>query len=103
MKNVYLHGELGKRFGEKWELNVSTPGSAVNALFANEPEIERYLFKKQQEGILYGIKKSNSENFTTKDECNLLTEKDLHVFPIPQGAGGFTLSCKFDDNCITGT
>lgn len=92
MKNVYLHGELGKRFGKKWELNVSTPGSAVNALFANEPEIEKYLFKKQQEGICYGIKKSNCKDFTTIDECDLLTEKDLHVFPIPQGSGGFVTS-----------
>jgi predicted phage tail protein len=92
MKNVYLHGELGKRFGKKWELNVFTPGEAVNALFANEPEIERYLFKKQQEGICYGIKKSNSRSFATAEECNLLTEKDLHVFPVPQGSGGFITS-----------
>jgi len=92
MKNVYLHGELGKRFGKKWELNVFTPGEAVNALFANEPEIERYLFKKQQEGICYGIKKSNSKSFATAEECNLLTEKDLHVFPVPQGSGGFITS-----------
>ena len=51
MKKVYLHGALGKRFGEKWNLDVSTPLEAIKALFANEPDIEQYLFKKQEEGV----------------------------------------------------
>lgn len=92
MKKVYLHGGLGKRFGKKWELNVETPNQAIKALFANEPEIERYLFNKQVEGVCYGIKKSKSSSFTSIDESFLKTEKDLHIFPVPQGSGGFITS-----------
>lgn len=92
MKKVYLHGGLGRRFGKKWELNVETPNQAIKALFANEPEIERYLFNKQVEGVCYGIKKSKSSSFTSIDESFLKTEKDLHIFPVPQGSGGFITS-----------
>jgi predicted phage tail protein len=87
MKKVYLHGALGKRFGKKWELNVSTPAEAISALFANEPEIEKYLNKKHQEGIYYGIKKSGEDNFSETKDYPLRTKKDLHVFALPQGAG----------------
>lgn len=87
MKKVYLHGALGKRFGEKWSLNVSTPLEAIKALFANEPDIEQYLFKKQEEGVYYGIKKSTGDSFAKTEEYNLKTDKDIHVFAIPQGAG----------------
>ena len=87
MKKVYLHGALGKHFGEKWELNVSTPVEAVHALFANNPEIEKYLNKKHQDGVYYGIKKSGEEKFTETGEYPLSTDKDLHIFAIPQGAG----------------
>jgi predicted phage tail protein len=35
MKTVYLHGEFGERFGEKWELNVDSPAEAIRALDVN--------------------------------------------------------------------
>ena len=92
MKNIFLHGKLGERFGRVWKLNVDTPTEAVNALFANEPLIEKYLNKKQEEGITYGIKRGKSEGFIEREEYNLNSSRDLHVFPIPQGAGGFTVS-----------
>ena len=92
MKNIFLHGRLGERFGRVWKLNVDTPTEAVNALFANEPLIEKYLNKKQEEGITYGIKRGKSEGFIEREEYNLNSSRDIHVFPIPQGAGGFTVS-----------
>ena len=87
MKKVYLHGALGKHFGKEWELNVSTPAEAIHALFANNPEIEKYLNNKHQEGVYYGIKKSGEKNFSEAGDYPLSTDKDLHLFPIPQGAG----------------
>lgn len=92
MKKVYLHGALGKRFGKTWDLNVSSPGEAIAAIFANNPEVEKYLNKKQQEGVVYGIKKSGEQSFAGNKEFLLSTEKDLHVFPIAQGSGGFAVS-----------
>jgi len=86
MKKVFLHGELGKRFGSEWDLHVRSPAEAVHALFANSPEIEKYLNRKHQENIYYGIKKEGSSNFAEKEEYFLDSNKDFHVFPLPQGA-----------------
>ena len=94
MKNIYLHGGLGKRFGRKWSINAQTPYEAASALFANSPELEKYIFKKEQEGIFYGIKKGNSKDFANKEEYQLKTNQDLHLFPIPVGSDltGFAVS-----------
>tara|TARA_R110000824_G_scaffold8235_1_gene37249 strand:+ start:4241 stop:9775 length:5535 start_codon:yes stop_codon:yes gene_type:complete len=92
MKNIFLHGKLGERFGRAWTLNVSTPTEAINALFANEPLIEKYLNKKQEEGIAYGVKRGKSEGFIEKEEYSLTSSRDIHIFPIPQGAGTFTVN-----------
>ena len=86
MKKVFLHGELGKRFGSEWDLHVKSPIEAVHALFANNPKIEKYLNQKHQQNIYYGIKKEGSEDFTEKEEYFLDSNKDFHVFPLPQGA-----------------
>lgn len=86
MKKVFLHGELGKRFGSEWDLHVKSPIEAVHALFANNPKIEKYLNQKHQENIYYGIKKEGSEDFAEKEEYFLESNKDFHVFPLAQGA-----------------
>lgn len=86
MKKVFLHGELGSKFGKEWSLEVDSPSEAVSALFANNKEIEKYLNKKEKEGIFYGIKKSPNDIFLKKEDCNLITKRDIHVFPIPQGS-----------------
>jgi predicted phage tail protein len=89
MKKVILHGELGKLFGKEWKLNVYSPNEAIRALFANNPNIETYLNKKHQEGVFYGVKKAGEGSFAKQEDYPLATEKDLHIFPVPHGSGGF--------------
>lgn len=92
MRNVYLHGELGKRFGKKWELEVSSPAEAISALFANKPEIEKYIIQKEKDNVIYGVRRSNSKAITDPEDFKLKTKKDIHIFPLPQGSGGFIMS-----------
>lgn len=92
MRKIYLHGGLGKRFGKKWELEVNSPAEAVRALFANEPEIEKYIIQKEKDNIVYGIRKSNSEAITDPEDFKLKTKKDIHIFPLAQGSGGFIMT-----------
>ena len=91
MKKVFLHGELGARFGKEWELDVDSPFEAISALFANRQEIEIYLNKKQKEGIFYGVKKATGGDFLSQEEGVLSTQKDIHVFPVPQGSAAFAV------------
>jgi predicted phage tail protein len=92
MKNVFLHGRLGDRFGKKWVLSVASPEEAIRALFANEPAIQHYLANKQKEGVVYGVKKTKTSAFIEGDEWGMQTPGSLHIFPVPQGAAGFALN-----------
>jgi predicted phage tail protein len=92
MKSVFLHGKLGDHFGKKWRLSVESPQEAIKALIANAPEIHTYLTKKQQEGVVYGIKKNKNSGFLNEGEWGMKAPGSLHIFPIPQGSGTFTLN-----------
>jgi predicted phage tail protein len=87
MKKVFLHGELGNKFGKEWNLEVRSPFEALSALFANNPKIEKYLHKKESDGIYYGIKKIAKGDFLKQNEASLKTDSDIHFIPIPKGAG----------------
>jgi len=92
MKNIYIHGELGVKFGKKWTLDVRTPSEAIRAIFSNDPEIEKYIYERESKGIYYGIKKQGSQVFTTIKESALQTDKDFHIFPQAHGGSGFVFS-----------
>ena len=92
MKKIYLHGALGKRFGKEWSLDVNSASEAISALFANKPDIAKYINKKYQEGVSYGIKKGANKNFLQKEDYALNTNKDLHIFPVPEGSAEFAIN-----------
>lgn len=94
MKKVFLHGGLGKKFGKEWSLAVNSPQEAVCALFANNPDIEKYLNDKQKNNIHYGIKGDKSGDFISKEEFSINTQKEFHFFPVPQGSS-FAVNLAF--------
>ena len=50
MTTVYLYGQLGKRFGHRWSLDVASPGEAVRAIVANQPDFQRHLIQHSTPG-----------------------------------------------------
>ena len=90
MKKVTLHGELAKIFKSVWFLHVKTPCEAINALMANEPDMKYFLSTKEQEGIYYAVGYEKEKPLVDKTEYDCLSEKDLHVFPVP--AGGMAMA-----------
>jgi len=92
MKKIHLHGDLGKRFGETWDLDVSSAAEAMAALCANNFGIQKYLQEAYNAGISYGIKKDSGEILQNKEEFELISDKDFHIFPIPEGSQGFALN-----------
>ena len=69
MKTVYLHGKLGKRFGEKWDLNVDTAQEAYSAIDANSDGFMQYIIDASKKGTEYIA--------LTKDPKHIQDEKDL--------------------------
>jgi len=92
MKKIHLHGDLGKRFGETWDLDVSSAAEAMAALCANNFGIQKYLQEAYSSGISYGIKKDSGEILQNKEEFELISDKDFHIFPIPEGSQTFALN-----------
>ena len=92
MKKIHLHGDLGKRFGETWDLDVSSAAEAMAALCANNFGIQKYLQEAYSSGISYGIKKDSGEILQNKEEFELISDKDFHIFPIPEGSQGFAVN-----------
>jgi predicted phage tail protein len=51
MRTVYLHGKLGKRFGKKWRLSVSSAQEAISAIDANQEGFIDYILTHSLKGV----------------------------------------------------
>lgn len=61
MRTVQLLGELGKKFGKKFKLDVKNPAEAVRALCANLPEFQQHLLESEKRNIVYKVIVGKSE------------------------------------------
>lgn len=50
MTTVYLYGHLGRKFGHRWSLDVSSPAEAVRALMANRSDFHAYMVQHSAPG-----------------------------------------------------
>jgi|CXWL01.1.fsa_nt_gi predicted phage tail protein len=50
MTTVYLYGHLGRKFGHRWSLDVSSPAEAVRAIIANRPDFHAYMIQHSAPG-----------------------------------------------------
>lgn len=55
LKQIVLHGELGRLYGESWSLDVLTPAEAMFAIDVNRPGFLRHLVQSEARGIGYRI------------------------------------------------
>lgn len=102
MKNVRLHGKLGKRFVKSADFDVSTPVEAMAALMANYPDIRYYLAKKEQEGVQYGIKSRKTGQFLGSEELGMIMDGGLDIVPAPAGGGLAAIAMSVVTSLISG-
>ena len=55
MTSIYLHGQLGKELGEKWDLNIDSVAEAISAIDANTGKLINFIQSKLQDNIGYNI------------------------------------------------
>lgn len=85
MTTILLYGEMADKFGEKWELAVSSVGEAIRAMEANRPGIFAYLEESEERGIDFKVT-VNGEDQSTFDEVKMArTIKTLSISPIVRG------------------
>ena len=92
MTEVILEGPLGKEFGRKWELAVSSPGEALRLIDANKPGIATWIRGNMREYPAYRIictyHSGNEEDVTIEDFSLHRKAKRITFVPILEGAGG---------------
>jgi len=90
MVNVFLHGKLGKEFGKKWTLDISSPIEAIKAIDANKEGFLKYLLQKSKEKTKYVVfldKKPLRNQEELKIQINEEIE-NIHFFMAPEGGIG---------------
>lgn len=83
MKTIRLYGDMGKRFGREFQIDVQTPAEAVRALSAQIKGFKAYLHAHQQDTfkIFVGGRNSSEElNFPCSDK------EIIRIAPVIQGA-----------------
>jgi len=87
MQTVYLKGELGERFGEKWSMNVDRIHDIFKLIDCQREGYRQYMVDCAENGIDFTVQRG--EEFIDESELLLSVGKeDIIVTPIPQGSKG---------------
>ena len=87
MKKIQLLGELGKKFGKSFSMDVKNPAEAVRALCINFPAFKQHLLDSEKRGIAYKVL-VGKEAQTVEDLYNPAGNQSIKLVPVLQGAGG---------------
>jgi len=87
LRNIYLSGALGKKFGKKHTLDVESIGETIRAFKANfGAEFNNYIRDKYY-SIHHGEDLKTAETFDKKEQLSMTFEKgDFYIVPRIEGA-----------------
>jgi len=85
--SVLLLGELGRRFGRRHKLAVSSAAEAIRALCANFPQFERELVSSGERGIGYRVL-AGREALSLERLHEPTGQQHIVIAPMISGAGG---------------
>ena len=84
-RKVYLVGEIEKRFGSEFSMNVDSYADIIRCIECNRPGFKEYLFKSEENGIVYTIK-SAGKDIGEEDLLTPLKEGDVTIAAVPVGS-----------------
>jgi predicted phage tail protein len=76
---VKLLGELGEKFINEWDLEVSTPSEALRAIAVQCPGFIEYLNDSSERGVLFQVFKGNSTDPIPEDELSNWVGEDIII------------------------
>ena len=87
MQTVYLKGELGERFGEKWTMNVSKVQDIFKLVSCQREGFDAYMQHCIENDIDFAVQRG--EDYIDESELMLsLGKEDITITPIPVGSKG---------------
>ncbi len=85
MQTVYLKGELGERFGEKWTMNVSKVQDIFKLVSCQRNGFDAYMQHCIENDIDFAVQRG--EDYIDESELMLsLGKDDITITPIPVGS-----------------
>lgn len=86
MLEIRLHGALAKQFGQRWDLNVTSPREAVAAIEANSPGFRRAIMGLS--GLGYSFRVRTLAHDYGDDDIDLRVggAKRLDIIPVVTGS-----------------
>lgn len=86
MKTIVLLGELGKRYGRRHLLDVSSPAEAVRALCANFKDFAGFVSTSTERNVGYRVITGRAD--LSVDELHNPAGRTITIAPVIAGAGG---------------
>lgn len=84
MKTIRLYGDMGKKFGREFELDVATPAEAVRALCSQVKGFRSYLQDHAQDAFKVFVGGRNTSD-GLENPCS--DKEIIRIAPTVQGAG----------------
>lgn len=86
MRNIYLEGELGDRYGRELTANVDSVRDAFRLIEANYPDFKTYLVSCHEKDIGFTIEVAGKSIENEKDLIFPIQSGDIVISPIPAGS-----------------
>lgn len=87
MTKVFLHGRLGKEFGEYFELYTSRPKDVFLAIDANCEGFQKRMIDLAKSGAQYSLIADNQAIGTPEEFIGKKKIKEIHIIPTLFGSG----------------
>lgn len=90
LHNVYLHGALGRDFGDCYTLDIASPIEAFRALGVQLKGFQDAVRKGNYRVVRSTTTAKKGSGYRSVDDlkANLPTRKSLHIIPVLHGRGG---------------
>ena len=90
MVKVFLHGELGRKFGFEHKYKIRTKKQAIKALMGNHSKFRSEVLSKTQMGIFYRlVDKRGKVSEACHADYNKECLEEVHIVPSIIGSGKF--------------
>jgi predicted phage tail protein len=86
MRNIYLEGELGDRYGKELRANVDSVRDAFRLIEANYPEFKNYLVNCHEKDIGFTVEVAGKSIEKEEDLIFPIQSGDIVISPIPAGS-----------------
>ena len=88
MRNIYLEGEMGHKFGTGFSMNAPTIKDVFCCIDANDPSFKSYLVECANNEIGFTIDVAGNQIDHNEELLMPFNEGDITITPVPAGSKG---------------